>query len=329
MKKVFITGATGLVGSFLAKKFLDENYQVSALRRENSDLTLVTNFSNQIEWIIGDVLDYEVLEMGMSGVDIVIHAAAIVSFNPRDKDHMFNININGTANMVNLAIKLKIPRFCFVSSIASLGRIEGTNEIDENTKWKDSDLNSNYAISKYKAELEVWRGIEEGLNAVIVNPSTVLGPGDWNRSSPVIFKYVYNGLPVYPKGIMSTVDVRDVTEMIYSLTLGNSNERFILSNIAVDYKELFTKIAKGFNKRPPFIRTTNLVNQITWRVEYVLNLLFNHEPMVTKEIAKLSRLNAVYLNNKVIQQTGLKFRDLNESLEWCCKEFLNKYQTNR
>ncbi|MBY0424921.1 MAG: SDR family NAD(P)-dependent oxidoreductase, partial [Cytophagales bacterium] len=178
MSIVFITGATGLVGSFLAKKFLDNGYQVRALKRKESNISLVEAFYDKIEWIIGDLLDAESLETGIKGADIVIHAAAIVSFNPRDKEKMFQNNINGTANMVNLAIKLKTPRFCHVSSIASLGRNEEIATIDENTKWKDSELNSNYAISKYLGELEVWRGIEEGLNAVIVNPSTVLGPGD-------------------------------------------------------------------------------------------------------------------------------------------------------
>jgi dihydroflavonol-4-reductase len=325
MKKVFITGATGLVGSFLVKKFLDNGYSITALKREYSDISLVKEFLDQIFWIEGDVLDNESLEIGIKDAQIVIHAAAIVSFNPKDKERMFRTNVDGTANMVNMSIKLKTPRFCFISSIAALGRNEETNTIDEDTKWKESELNSNYSISKYQAELEVWRGIEEGLNAVIVNPSTVLGPGDWNRSSSTIFKYIFDGLPVYPRGSISIVDVRDVAELTYILIHNKTNERYILNNQSIGYKEFFRSIASKFNKRTPFIQATNVMNQIAWRVESVLNILFNHKPIVTKEIAKLSKLNAVYLNNKVIRETGFHFRDMEDSIEWCCSELLVKY----
>ena len=326
MNKVFITGATGLLGSFIAKKFLDNGYQVTALKRQHSDLSLLSGYDQKIDWIIGDVLDNAALEKGISEAEIVVHAAAIVSFNPRDKEQMFRINVEGTSSMVNLSVKLKTPRFCYISSIAAIGRNEGTDIIDENTKWKDSELNSNYSISKYQAELEVWRGMEEGLNAVIVNPSTILGPGDWNKSSTVIFKYIHRGLSIYPNGTISLVDVRDVTDFAYALIHSNVNERFIINNLAVDYKDFFTKIAIRFNKRPPRFRTTNLINEIAWRAEHLLNILFNHDPMITKEIAKLSRLNAVYLNEKVILQTGLQFRNMHSTIEWCCKEFLHKYK---
>lgn len=321
---VFLTGATGLVGSFLASKLLHDGYDVKALKRNHSSLELVKSFSNQIQWIEGDVLDADALEKGIQGSDFVIHAAAIVSFNPKDKEHMMKINVEGTKNMVNLCLKLGTPRFCFVSSIAALGRVEGTDRIDEETKWKDSELNSNYAISKYQAELEVWRGIEEGLNAVIVNPSTILGPGDWNKSSTVLFKFVDKGLPFYPTGTMSVVDVRDVVDMTISLMISNVQGRYILSNTAVGYKELFGMIAHGLGKKPPYIQTQHWMNQIVWRLEYVMNILWNHDPMVTKEIAKLSKLNAVYINTKVTETTGLPFRPVKDSIAWCCQHFVAK-----
>ncbi len=197
---IFITGSNGLIGSFVIRQFIEQGYAVRALRRVNSDLSLLADITHRIQWVEGDLLDPLLLHQTIQPGDIVIHAAAIVSFSAREYEKMRKVNVEGTANVVNVCLQRGVKKFCFVSSIAALGRENHFHSIDESTKWEDSELNTVYAQSKYLAELEVWRGEAEGLPAVIVNPSVVLGPGDWRRSSTQLFKYAWDEHWFYPAG---------------------------------------------------------------------------------------------------------------------------------
>lgn len=208
---IFVTGANGLVGSFIVRQLLDKGESVRALKRETSDLSLIQAFEKQIEWIEGDLLDYDILNEALKDVDYVIHTAAIVSFDPNDFQDLYITNVEGTANLVNACLANSIKKICHLSSIAAIGKNNKEAKISELTKWENSEQNSHYAKSKYLAELEVWRGIEEGLNAVIVNPTIILGPGDWEKSSAKLFKQVWKHSSFYPNGFFHYVDVRDVS----------------------------------------------------------------------------------------------------------------------
>ncbi len=213
--QILITGATGLVGSATARRFLADGHSVSVLHRPDSDRSLLQDVEDRIQWIEGDILDVLSLEKALENVEYVVHAAAVVSFVPRDEAAMVKVNVEGTANVVNACLKRGIRKLCHVSSVAALGRphprtIEQDKPvvIDETQRWEDSPNNSAYAKTKYLAELEVWRGISEGLPAVIVNPSLILGEGDWQKSSTQLFKYVYDGKPFYTEGTVNYVDVQ-------------------------------------------------------------------------------------------------------------------------
>ena len=221
---VLITGITGLVGSAVAKEFLSRGFQVKALVRSLLSVSYVKSISENIVCVEGDVLDVFSLEEALKDVDYVVHAAAMVSFAPKDRVEMQKVNIEGTANVVNACLVGNIKKLCFVSSVAAFGRpghaiIKKMGEIviDENQKWEDSETNSTYAVTKYQSECEVWRGQAEGLSTVIVNPSIVLGESDWNKSSSQLFKYVFDKKPFFTPGNLNYVDVKDVANCIVTL----------------------------------------------------------------------------------------------------------------
>jgi len=328
---VFVTGTNGLIGSTVARRLLKGGYRVRGLKRPDSDMRLVKDIQPGIEWIEGDVLDVLSLEEALAGVTYAIHTAAIVSFIPRDRTRMYDINVNGTANVVNAALEEGIKKLAFVSSVAALGRPDpnkvapgDVTVIDENQKWEESPLNSNYGKSKYLAELEVWRGVAEGLAAVVVNPSMVLGEGDWQRSSTQLFKYVYDEKKYYTEGLINYVDVEDVAEAVVQLLFSDiKNERYILSAGHVTYRELFTKIATAFGKQPPSKAVSSLMAETIWRVEALRSWLTGSKPLITKETAKTARTKLVYDGQKIKKALGIDYKTLDETVKRVCA-FLSK-----
>ncbi|WP_428664917.1 NAD-dependent epimerase/dehydratase family protein [Runella sp.] len=323
---VFVTGTNGLIGSVVVRRLLKEGYPVRGLRRAESDVRLLQDIYSQIEWIEGDILDVITLEKALEGVSYVVHTAAVVSFIPRDRTQMYEINVRGTANVVNAALTAGIKKLAFVSSVAALGRPNpnksAENElivIDEEQKWEESSLNSHYGKSKYLAELEVWRGVAEGLSAVVVNPSMVLGEGDWQRSSTQLFKYVYDEKKYYTEGLVNYVDVEDVAEaMVKLLFSAIKNERYILSAGHVTYRELFTKIADAFGKQPPVKAVSSFMAETIWRFEAVRSWLTGSKPLITKETAKTARTKLVYDGQKIKKAIDFEYKTLNETVKRVC-----------
>ncbi|MGD1840086.1 MAG: NAD-dependent epimerase/dehydratase family protein [Thermonemataceae bacterium] len=324
----FITGCNGLVGSYIARKLLIEGEKVTALKRAESDLTLVADIADQITWVEGDVLDITRLQQIIEEGSTVIHAAAMVSFDPKAKKQLFKVNVEGTANMVNVCLQKKVAHFLQVSSVASLGRSKEKIHMDETSKWENSSLNTLYAQSKYLAEMEVWRSIAEGLPAVIINPSVVLGVGDWHKSSAQLFKYVYDKKPFYATGSVNYVDVRDVADIAFQLLAKKTiGERFVVSANSTNYQTLFTAIAQRFEVKPPTIKVTPLLAALAWRVSKLQHWLTGKPPFITKETAQLSQLTYHYENEKVKQHLDFTFRTLEETLNWACPALMKKYTT--
>jgi dihydroflavonol-4-reductase len=264
------------------------------------------------------------LEDAMQNTDAVIHAAAKVSFVSDERDDMMQTNIEGTANVVNTAIAQNIQRVVHVSSVAALGRTAGGETIDEEKKWQENKLNTNYAISKYNAEIEVWRAIGEGLNCAIVNPSTIIGYGDWNTSSCAIFKTVYEGFPWYTNGINGFVDVKDVASAIVLLMETDiTGERFILNGENYSFKKLFDEIADGFHKKHPSREATPGLAEIAWRIEKIKSL-FTHKPsLLTRESARVAQTKTYFDNSKFMKYLpGFSFTPLQQTIQQACKLYL-------
>ena len=325
--KILVTGATGLVGGAIAKQLLAKGHHVLALCRRLPPQPRVTLDQGMIEWVEGDLLDIVRLQQLISdGVQQVVHAAALVSFIPRDRPEMMTVNVEGTANVVNVCLAVGVQKLCHISSVAALGRpapkkgepIEG--RITEAQRWEESPLNSAYAKSKYMAELEVWRGIAEGLPAVILNPSVVLGEGDWSRSSTQLFKYVYSQKPFYTDGWVNYVDVQDVAEIALKLLDSEiHSERFILNAGTVPYRALFEQMAHFFDKKPPAWRLSGPVVAVLWRIEALRSVLLGSRPLITRETALSASHHFTYPSDKLLQAFDIRYRTLDETLARVCE----------
>lgn len=323
--KILITGANGLVGSATCRQFLSGGHEVFAFCRANADLSLLKDILPQIHLVEGDILDILSLEKAIQNVDYVVHAAAIVSFAPKDRQRMYKTNVEGTANVVNACLSNKnLKKLCFVSSIAALGRPANNHNLDktqpivisENQKWEDSPLNSHYAKTKYLAECEVWRGEAEGLNVVVVNPSVILGEGDWNRSSTQLFKYIADGNKFYTLGTTNVVDIKDLTKVIEALTLSDlKGERFIVNNLSLTYKDLFDKIADALLKPRTKYLISAFLAEIIWRIEAIRSFLTGSTPIITKETAKTSRTIFAYNNTKLRQTLNFEFTPIDQTIQ--------------
>ncbi len=334
---IVVTGGTGLVGAHLLFDLVQKHDYIRAIKRENSDLEQVKktfayyspNYEEEfkkIVWLNADVTDYFSLEQAFEGAEEVYHLAAVVSFKPSDKDKMKAVNVKGTAHVVNAALHCGVKKLCYVSSIAALGNAEEGKEADEETPWKDSDKTSAYSISKYKAELEVWRGMEEGLQGIIVNPSVIIGPTKWESGSAALFSLMWKGLRYYTSGINGFVYVRDVSSaMIQLMECDIRNERFILNAENISYQSLFKSMAKYLNKKEPSIAVTKVMSELSWRLFKVLALFRGKQSSITKDTARSSMKKSRYSNQKIKKAIHFQFHNTDEMIALTAKEFLKDH----
>ena len=326
---ILVTGGTGFIGAYLLKELVLNNYKVSALHRQHNFPDFIDpSIIQKVNWINGDVLDPLALETAMENADAVIHAAAVVSFHKKDHAKMMKVNQEGTANVVNAAIEKNVRRFVHISSVAAIGRTTDGSEVDEEKKWQPHKTSTAYAISKHLAEMEVWRGIAEGLNAVIVNPTTVLGYGNWNQSSAGIFKSAWNEMPWYTTGINGFVDVEDVARATLRLMESNySGERFIVNGENIAFREIYNRIARGFNKRPPSRRAGKWMAAFAWRLAHLQSAVTGKSPLLTRESARVARSRTYFNNQKVLKSLpGFTFTPLEKTIENACNQYLTKLQ---
>ena len=314
-KHILVTGGTGFLGSYLLRMLIQQGHTVRATKRPRSSMDLLGDAAAKVEWVDADVTDLGAMEEAFEGIQQVYHCAAMVSFHPRDYRQMNQINVEGTANIVNLCLEFGVEKLVHVSSIAALGRSPEHLHITEDTKWSQSKNTTRYSISKYQSEQEVWRGHAEGLPVAIVNPSIVLGSGFWNLGSARFFKQVYEGLKFWPDGRSGFVDVRDVAHtMILLMNSHISGERYVLNAENVEFYQFFQQIALNLGKKPPFIKVTPLLAEVAWRVEWLKEKLLGAEPIVTKESARSSQNPYTYGNEKSLTIPGIHYRPVAETL---------------
>ncbi len=322
---IFVTGASGLVGSHLIQSLLAKGKKVRALYRQ---AVPVFAGSEQCEWIKGDILDPIGLTAALEGVEYVYHCAAIVSFAPGAAAKMLHSNVEGTANVVNACLVQAVKKLIFVSSVAALGRIRENEAINESMHWTPATSNSVYGQSKYLAELEVWRAMEEGLPMAIVNPVIILGAGDWNNGSSGIFKSAYNEFPWYTGGMSGFVDVLDVVDAMQLLMESNiTGQRYVLSAENLPYRTIFNTIAAAFNKRPPSKKVTPLLANIVWRLEAIKGFFTGKAPLLTKETAATAQATVRFDNQKFLNAfPSFQYRKVEDTIKRVANELKTIHQ---
>ncbi|MGZ4117101.1 MAG: NAD-dependent epimerase/dehydratase family protein [Bacteroidia bacterium] len=322
---ILVTGATGFLGSELALQLAKQGNRFRCTRRASSSIpSILLPFATQIEWVNADMLDVFALGDALKGVTQVYHCAAMVSFEKKKEAEMMKINIEGTANMVNAALEKNVSKFCHVSSIAAIGRAEKDELTTEENFWKSSPDNSNYSISKYGAEREVWRAAEEGLNVVIVNPSLIIGGGNWTQSSANMFSKGYKGIKFYSSGINGFVDVRDVSAIMIKLMESDiSNQRFLLNSENASFKKYFEIMHEAFGKAKPSIKAGKFLTNFAWRAEKVRASLTGTVPLITKETAQSANKISRFSNEKIKNIfPDYKFISMEQSIKDTCRLYL-------
>lgn len=316
------------MGSYIIKELIEKGYTVRAIRRAASQLPfyIPKAIFDKVEWVEGDVLDIISLENAMEGMDTVIHAAAVVSFIPKERKRMYQVNVAGAANVVNVALEKKIKRFIHISSIAAIGRSADGGHVNEEKKWEENKSTTHYAKSKYRGELEVWRGMGEDLNAVILNPSTIIGYGDWNNSSCAIFKKVYEEFKWYSPGINGFVDVEDTARAVVKIMETDITEqRFIITNENLAFQQLLNMMADGFHKKRPSRQITPFMLSIAWRMEALISFIRGKKPVLTKESARVAHSKTYFSNEKILKALpGFTFTPIGESIKKACEKYLTR-----
>lgn len=323
---ILVTGGTGLIGSFLIRQLLADGGSLKVLYRQ--EIPAEIKHESQIKWIKGDILDTALLREALQDVSQVYHCAGLVSYAPQDAALLKEINVTGTANIVDACLEKPGIKLCHVSSIAAIGHEKEKQTLTEETKWDANEVHSVYASSKYFGELEVWRGISEGLQAIIVNPSVVLGPAvDWSRSSTQLFKYVFQERPFYTRGSANFVDVRDVIKAMTALMQADiTGERFILNAGLLSYETFFTTVARELQKKAPSVQVPGFLTEILWRAEAVRSLFTRKRPLITKETARIAKKNHRYSNNKIKTWLNFEFNSLEHTITWCGRELKQMHQ---
>jgi nucleoside-diphosphate-sugar epimerase len=322
---IVVTGANGLLGSHLLNQ-LDNSNSIRAIIKPGGSPLSIDKSNSPIIWKVADILDIDSLLDAFEGAETVIHTAALVSFNPKLKSKIFETNEVGTRNVVNACLHKGVKNLIHISSVAALGRQKGQSSIDENSKWQESELNTDYAISKYKAEVEVWRGQEEGLNVAILNPSIILAPSEINKSSAQFFKYVQDEKIFYTDGYINFTDVRDVVELIKKILNDKVyGERFIVNSGSTSFKNLFEQIAKRLNRKAPNVKAPKTILKLLAFLEELKSTLINTEPLITRQSIKLASEPFFYSNLKSTNKFGIKFRTLENTLDWCCEYYMHTY----
>jgi len=316
---ILVTGATGFLGSELVRQLTGQGKKVRAIKRETSAIPSILAANTLIEWVIADINDLASLEDIFEDITQVYHCAALVSFNPKDKTKLLKVNIEGTSNIANLCVAYH-ARLLHVSSIAALGEPKkGNLLITEDDYWEYDAKVHSYAISKYEGEMEVWRSIAEGLDAVIVNPAVIIGRNAGFEGSGAIFKLVKDGLSYYTAGATGIVDVEDAAKcMVLLMDSDISNERFTLSAENYHYEQFFAEIARNFGVKAPAKKAAPWMLGIAWRAAKVAALFTGKAPALTSDAARSSLNVSLYSNEKIINSTGITFKPLHQSIQETC-----------
>ncbi|RYZ21608.1 MAG: NAD-dependent epimerase/dehydratase family protein [Chitinophagaceae bacterium] len=326
---ILVTGGTGFLGAYILKELVGRGLPVRAIRRSGKLPFFIDKaILDRVEWVEGDILDVVSLQEAMQGVDRIVHAAALVSFHAADKARMRQVNVDGTANVVNVALEEGVRRLVHISSVAALGRTKEGGLVDESKKWSETKSNTAYARSKHAAEMEVWRGFSEGLEGAVLNPSTILGFGDWHQSSCAIFRNAWRGFPWYTEGVNGFVGVEDCARAAVEILERDITEkRFIVNGDNWSFHRLLDTMADGFGKPRPAREATPFLGGIAWRMEALKSAFTGGKPLLTKESARVAQSRTTFDNKAILEALpGFAFMPLEEVIARACADYREAVQ---
>ncbi len=334
---ILVTGGTGLVGSHLLFNLVQKHQKIKAIYRRESTLqrvkkvfsyytNTVEELYGKIDWVMADLNDIPALEIAFQDITHVYHCAAFVSFEPNKYNQLRKINIEGTANIVNLSITNSVEKICYVSSIAAIGHhLNPETLITEQTNWDSEKDNSVYAITKYGAELEVWRGSQEGLNCVIINPGIILGPGFWKGGgSGSLIRSIHKGLDYYPRGSSAYVDVWDTVAIMQQLMESDiNNERYIVIAENRSFKSFQDEVSKSLGVKTAKKEASKFLLAVAWRLDWLSSKLFGKRRKLSKQMANSINTKTIYDHSKISKALNYEFETLHKSIKKTCAYYLD------
>lgn len=324
MKKILITGANGLIGSYISRQLINHTqHEIYALTRKSSNVNLLDTVADRIKTIEGDLQELDKIDDQIAQMDLIIHTAGVVSYHKEDHPLLYQVNHQATKELVNLCLNFGIKDFLFLSSVSAINSGRPDLVTDENSKFAVGPHNSTYGITKHLAEMEVWRGAQEGLNVAVLNPSIVIGAGIWKNSSLQMFQQVWDGMPLMTPGSNGFVDVRDVaTACTLLIEKGLRGQQFVLNAENRPYDEIITAISKGLNKKPPKRYLSKYMIPCLVGLERIRSFILRKRPLLTSTALEKSLDKQKYAGNKITAELGLNYRPIDQSIEESCKAFL-------
>jgi nucleoside-diphosphate-sugar epimerase len=323
---VLVTGGTGLVGAHLLLHLAESETTVRAIYREPKSIEKTKSLFKlyqkeylfpKIEWVQADIIEVPSLKIAFKNVDYVYHCAGLISYDPNDEDLLRKVNIEGTANIVNFCIDNKIKKLCHVSSIAALGTpASHENHITEETEWNPEAAHSDYAISKYGAEMEIWRGQQEGLEVVIVNPGVIFGAGFWKQGSGLFFSAIKKGFPFYTNGSTAYVGISDVVKIMIQLMKSTIvGERFTVVAENLTFKKVIFSIAENLNAKKPKIEAKTWMTAIGWRLDWFVSIIFRTKRNLSKYSANSLHSSEFISNEKIKNALNFEFQSIDSVIK--------------
>ena len=318
---ILVTGATGFLGSELVRQLIRQGKSVRAIKRQDSIIPEILKNEQNIDWQTADILDYFVLKEAFQDVNEVYHCAAFISFNAGDKKKMLNVNVGGTANIVNLCLENNIKKLVHVSSIAAVGEGKAGELITEKDHWEFNSRQSGYSISKYESEMEVFRAVAEGLNAVVINPSIIIGKNAGKEGSGQLFETVRKGLKYYPGGSCGLVDVEDVAKIMIALMESNiTAERFLINAENWTYQDLFTEVAQQFNLKPPSIALKVWMLKLAYFGSRLASSITGKNYGLTKDTVRSAFKRHNYASDKIKKAIDIQFKPIKKTIAEICAD---------
>ncbi|MEO5776714.1 MAG: NAD-dependent epimerase/dehydratase family protein [Flavobacterium sp.] len=323
---ILVTGGTGLVGAHLLLNLAENEVAIRAIYRQTDaiektkslfQLYQKEHLFSRIDWVQADVIDVFSLTTAFRDIDYVYHCAGLISYDPNDEDLLRKVNIEGTANIVNFCVEFKIKKLCHVSSIAALGNLApNENQITEETEWNPESLHSDYAISKHGAEMEIWRGQQEGLDVVVVNPGVIFGAGFWNQGSGLFFSSIKNGFPFYTNGSTGYVGVTDVVKIMIQLMKSDIiSERFTVVAENLTFKEVIFSIAEKLKAKKPTIEAKPWMTALAWRLDWLVSMIFRTKRKLSKYSANSLHSSDFISNKKIKNALNFEFQSIDSVIK--------------
>jgi len=313
--KILVTGATGFLGHHLVKNLVKDGYEVRIFKEESASMNLLKGVKTEI--VTGDIRDLTAVKKAVKSCDVVFHLVGIIAYWDRLNKLQYDINVKGVQNVVKACLEYKVQKLIHVSSDVTVGVEKEGKLADEKSLYNLFPLRINYCDTKFLGEVEVYKGIAKGLDAVIICPASMYGEGDIRKiKTDMTFDFKFPMNLLYPGGGIAVADVEDVVKgLIKAWKIGKRGERYLLVGENISFYEMRKIIAKELGKKPPFVHVPAWIFTFLSYIFLGIAKITNKRPRLTPEMARFNKIKFYFSNEKAKRELGVTFRPFRESIK--------------